>query len=512
MTWSRLRNRGSVAIMVGLLAVPLIAMTGAAIDLSRIWLVKSRLQMSLDAAVLVVAHDLATGGTSVDGVNLFWANFGRISGTSTVGYLKATATAPVVHNPAPGGPSSSVQLTSSATITPSFVGIIGIGPVTVSGASTAQSAAYGLELSLVLDNTGSMAGSSITSLIASANQLLSVVYGGSDTQPNLWVSVVPFAATLNIGSAHTSWLVGATVNQTPYAPSKWMGCVMARTAKTGAKDGDDFNDKPPAQAALQPFLYASTYRVYPTAAGIKYGTGNKLTYWYPGDNDWTVSPNNIQEPDQSNNSVGPNLACPSLAILPETASKTAVSAVINKMVPVYRGGTIISLGLQAGWWTLSPNWQGLWGTPTLPLAYNTPYMRKVIVLMTDGNNEWYDFPDGVPGQTPPTAPPTGVPKWIADGDADFTAYGRLLTNTRTVSPANITTTLNTWMSQMCTTIKQNGIIIYTILFNNSNSATQTLFRNCASTPSDYFLSPTNADLQSAFNQIGQDLSTLRLSQ
>ena len=303
MMWSRLQNCGSVAIMAGLLAVPLIAMTGAAVDLTRIWLVKSRLQMSLDAAVLVVAHDLAIGGTSVDGINLFWANFG-ISGIGTVGYLQATATTPIVHYPAPGGPSSSVQLTSSATITPSFVGIIGIGPVTVNGASTAQSAAYGLELSLVLDNTGSMAGSSMTSLISAANQLLTIVYGGSDTQPNLWVSVVPFAATLNIGSAHASWLVGATINQTPYAPSKWMGCVMARTAKTGAKDGDDFNDKPPAQAALQPFLYASTYHVYPTAAGIKYGTGNKLTYWYPGDNDWTVSPNNIQEPDQSNNSVG----------------------------------------------------------------------------------------------------------------------------------------------------------------------------------------------------------------
>jgi hypothetical protein len=105
-----------------------------------------------------------------------------------------------------------------------------------------------------------------------------------------------------------------------------------------------------------------------------------------------------------------------------------------------------------------------------------------------------------------------VTKWTADGDADFTAYGRLLTNTRSVSPANITTTLNTWMSQMCTTIKQNGIIIYTILFNNTNSATQTLFRNCASAPADFFLSPTNADLQNAFNQIGHDLSTLRLSQ
>ena len=32
------------------------------------------------------------------------------------------------------------------------------------------------------------------------------------------------------------------------------------------------------------------------------------------------------------------------------------------------------------------------------------------------------------------------------------------------------------MSQMCTTIKQNEIIIYTILFNNNTAATQTLFQ------------------------------------
>jgi Flp pilus assembly protein TadG len=118
-------RRGSVAIMTGLLAIPLVAMTGAAIDLARIWLVRSRLQMSLDAAVLVVARDVATGGTSTDGMNLFWSNFGRTSSASTIGYLGATATTPVVHNPAPGGVSGSVQLTGSATITPTFVGTSG---------------------------------------------------------------------------------------------------------------------------------------------------------------------------------------------------------------------------------------------------------------------------------------------------------------------------------------------------------------------------------------------------
>ena len=100
-----------------------------------------------------------------------------------------------------------------------------------------------------------------------------------------------------------------------------------------------------------------------------------------------------------------------------------------------------------------------------------------------------------------------------DGDADFTAYGRLLTNTRGLSTTNITTTLNTWMSQMCTTIKQNGIIIYTILFNNNTAATADAVQELRlAAPSHYFLSPTGTDLQNAFRQIGRELSVLRLSQ
>ena len=505
MTYLRLRRRGSVAIMVALLVAPLIAMIGLAIDLSRVWLVKSRLQMSLDAAVLVAARDMAVGGTSTDGVALFWANFGRTSKSTNAGFVGATATTPLVTQPVAGA----VKMTSQATVTPTLLGILGIGPVVVQGSAVAQSAAYGLELALVLDNTGSMAGSSITSLITASQQLLDILYGASDTQPNLWVSVVPFSAVVNVGKTHASWLVGQSINQTPYSPSTWMGCVMARTARTGAHDGDDFNDKTPSQAPFTPFLYPSTFRAYK----VTY-SGNK-TYYYPGDNDWTASPNNIQEPDQSNNSVGPNLGCPSLAVLPETASKSAVLAVVNKMVPVYRGGTFINLGLQAGWWTLSPDWRGLWGDPRLPLDYQTPYMKKAIVLMTDGNNEWYDWADGVPGQRPPTAPPTGVPAWTADGDADFTGYGRLKSNTLglNATQAAMTTNMNTWMSQMCTAIKQKGIIIYTIVFNSSSTAaTKALFQGCASSPSNYFLSPTGADLQKAFRSIGSELSTLRIAQ
>ena len=37
------------------------------------------------------------------------------------------------------------------------------------------------------------------------------------------------------------------------------------------------------------------------------------------------------------------------------------------------------------------SWRGLWGgTPTLPLDYDTDFMEKVVVILTDGNNEFYD--------------------------------------------------------------------------------------------------------------------------
>src|SRR4030081_1171561 len=121
MRYLRLRRRGAVAIMVALFVVPLVAMIGLAVDLSRIWLVKSRLQMSLDAAVLVAARDIATGGTSVDGIALFWANFGRTSRTTNAGFVGATATIPVVTQPAAG----SVKMTSQATVMPTLLRVLG---------------------------------------------------------------------------------------------------------------------------------------------------------------------------------------------------------------------------------------------------------------------------------------------------------------------------------------------------------------------------------------------------
>ena len=212
-----------------------------------------------------------------------------------------------------------------------------------------------------------------------------------------------------------------------------------------------------------------------------------------GDNDW--APTHITEDQQTtlpdNTAVGPDLGCSKIAVLPLNPSRGAAKPVISQMVANFHGGTFINLGLQAGWWTLSPNWRGAagWGDPTLPLDYNAPYLKKVIVLMTDGNNTWFDWPDGAPG--------AGPSPWKNDGNTDFTAYGRLLDNKIGLSPntaADATTNINAKMTQMCNLIKKKGIIIYTVLFNHDGSisaSTQTLFQSCATSPQYYFLDVTD---------------------
>lgn len=490
-------------------------------DGTRLVMVKSRMKTAVDAAALLAARDIAVSGSATNATNLFWANFGRSTPTSTRGYLSTNITKVNVTNVS----SNVVAVEADGLLPTTFAQVLGIANIPVVSTAQATRAATGLEVALVLDNTGSMAGWPIQSVINSATDLVNILYGNGtqDTEPNLWVSVVPFTAEVNIGNSHTAWLKPGSNVTGNYMNTTWSGCVMARYDTLDPVSGltNDFTDLVPADAPFTPFLYPSTYNTYTVNDKGKPG--------HFGDNDWT--PSTITETQQqtlTNNAVGPNLGCSQtssgtpLPILPLTASRATVLSEINQMVANYRGGTFINLGLQAGWWTLSPKWRGSagWGNAKLPLDYNTPYMKKILVLMTDGNNQWYDWPGGAPGAGPSTLPDGTRTNWSNDGNTDFTAYGRLLDNHMDLpanqnTQANATANINTKMLQLCTIIKQQGITIYTILFNhdgNITASTQALFQSCASSPQDYFLDATDAQLQATFSAIGGQLSSLRISQ
>ena len=60
--------------------------------------------------------------------------------------------------------------------------------------------------------------------------------------------------------------------------------------------------------------------------------------------------------------------------------------------------TRINVGLMWGWFTLSPNWQGLFdsGQPTLPASYTAANVSKQLILVVGSrNNVWTSAYGGV---------------------------------------------------------------------------------------------------------------------
>jgi hypothetical protein len=136
----------------------------------------------------------------------------------------------------------------------------------------------------------------------------------------------------------------------------------------------------------------------------------------------------------------------------------------------------------------------------MPLDYNTPLMDKVVVLMTDGQNQFYDWKEHTPdnGNGP--------------NGSDYTAYGRL-TNFGYATLGAARNEIDARMAAQCAAMKAQGILIYSITFGGTPDAqAQTLFRDCASNPAQYFHAPTNADLADAFRTIGTALSNLRIAE
>jgi Flp pilus assembly protein TadG len=428
-------EQGVAAPLLGILLLLLIGCMGLSIDTGRAVLVKARLVDALDAAGLAVGARLSTTDYSADALRFVTANFKSGYASATVTNVTAT----------PNSTKDIITLSAKATMPTTFMKLFGTRSVTVAASSEIRRSTTGLELVMVLDNTGSMDQSnSMPSLKASANSLLDILFGSQSTATDLFVGLVPFSQTVNIGTWRFSW-----VNFVNNTKANWKGCVMARD------NGLDQTD------------------TLPTTTATKFSD-----YYYPGQ--------------------GGSKYCPQ-EVTPMTNVKSTISAAVNKMTA--DGNTHINLGAVWGWRLLSPTWRGQWGSAAwggtnLPLNYNTPRMTKAVVIMTDGDNTM-----------------TGKGTWPFYTTQVYTAYGyesdgKLGTTT---SDAVAEAELDKRLSNVCTNMKKNNIIVYTVAFNNPTKSTKTLLQNCATSTSYYFDAGNQAALATAFQTIGDSLSNLRVS-
>ena len=186
--WARFQSHtgGNVAIIFGLSALFLVALTGGAVDFSRINDARNRMQDAADIAVLRGALTASQGDT-VSGKaaqQAFDDNFDDREITLGAHSLKKT----VVDNV------SKLNYSATATIQPYFLGFVGLGTQTITVTSTAQSEVNPFELALVLDTTGSMAQSNkMTNLKSSVTSVLnSLLDNNGKNSSDVKVGVVPF--------------------------------------------------------------------------------------------------------------------------------------------------------------------------------------------------------------------------------------------------------------------------------------------------------------------------------
>ena len=472
-------ERGNAAVIFAFVLLPLLAGTGLAIDSMLAFTVEERLQKSLDAAGLAAGNTVDPNNIEPDARAFFNSNFGEAPDLATV-------TGPNVQV-SPDG--TEITLTASATMPTRFMHLFGQDSVTVNATSVINRATRGMELVLVLDNTHSMVlyEDRMGALQRAAKDLVDIVYGNRTSVLDLWVGVVPYAATVNIGTANIAFLSATDRvhdSSSPFAPDSWGGCVLARPAPR------DQTDDPPSVARFSSYLYPDV--TYPTITEAYY----KPIY----NNNWgtDVSPSSRKKTENAYGPYwsgwGPNVGCPP-PITPLVAQKGQIVSAINAMKPWDRWGTEINMGLVWGWRVLSPRWRGLWsGSPAqLPLDYNTPNMDKVIVALTDGDNEmpFYPPPDG-------TIPP-------------YSAYetpANLGASTRDGAIA----ALNSRTRAVCNAIRGAGIILYTITVGSqASSQGKNLMRDCASSSAHYFHSPNGGTLQMVFRSIGSQLANLRIA-
>jgi hypothetical protein len=154
-------------------------------------------------------------------------------------------------------------------------------------------------------------------------------------------------------------------------------------------------------------------------------------------------------------------SCPQ-AILPLSNNWSTMTTLVNNMAPA--GNTNQAIGLAHGWMSLV----GGGPYPTPPAKDPNYTYNTVIILLTDGLNtqdRWYTSQNSIDNR----------------------------------------------QSMTCANIKAAGITLYTVQVNTGGDPTSTLLQNCASTSDKFFLVTSSSQIGTIFNQIGSNLSQLRIA-
>lgn len=195
---------------------------------------------------------------------------------------------------------------------------------------------------------------------------------------------------------------------------------------------------------------------------------------------------------------GPNEDCPA-AVLPLTSDRGDVEDKIAELFP--NGNTNTANGAVWGWRLISP---------TAPFTEGADYddsdWQKAVVIMTDGVNTV--GVDDTHWESQPSAYGFAIEKRMGVG-VNHGNRG----NAGTFDADDMRDHVDEKLLRVCRRMKQQGILVYTIMFDVNDAATEAIYKACATSPEEpyFFVAPTGAQLEEAFGDIAQDLVDLHVS-
>lgn len=184
----------------------------------------------------------------------------------------------------------------------------------------------------------------------------------------------------------------------------------------------------------------------------------------------------------------PSGACPNTQIVPLTDDREELHDTIVDLPAT--GTTAGALGFLWAWYALSPNFGYVWPEISRPAPYGQANLLKAAIIMTDGDFNTMHCNGAV------------------SRDSSVGATDRINCN----APNG-----NAYVQSRayCDAMKADGtdIVVYTVGFGiTAGSAAANVLEYCASSTENYYLAQNAADLSSAFEQIAQNISALRLTQ
>ena len=498
-------KRGGLSLTMGLAMLPISFMAMGATDFARGTMVKSSLQDALDAATLTVGKSTATSPAAIQsmGQTMLAANLKSYPDTHLV---SSTFTL-----------DSNGKITSGATasMTPMVADVFGASALSVTASSEVVRGVNKLEIAMVLDNTGSMAGSKLSLLKTAAADFvdtLSQAAARSSDPTVVKIGLVPFSMTVNVGSTYktAAWMdqnAASPINDQLFASHanrftlfqqmgvNWAGCVESRqqpydvqeTAPTTATPATLFTPffapDEPGSTSTQTWNGMTWYNSYlndvttSTSWSVRQGylaKYNTTTFVKTGTNTST------------NYTYGPNAGCSLQPLVRLTTDWTGLKSGITGMNAV--GDTNIPMGLEWGWHLLSPN------TPFADgAAYGTPKLTKVVVLMTDGQNQNTSNSN------------SNASYYSGDG---YIWQNRLGISSGTNSQRQ--TALDSRLTLLCTNMKAQNIVLYMVRVDVQDTNYGVL-KGCATTPDKFYDVQDATQLDSVFNAIAGAIQNLRIS-